>query len=39
MAMGLIFTPVMAAWIFWGGYVASTLWGWFVVPLSVVDIT
>ncbi|WP_343177070.1 hypothetical protein [Pseudomonas sp. 4810-S13] len=25
--------------IFWGGYVAATLWGWFVVPLGVMAIT
>jgi hypothetical protein len=25
--------------IFWGGYVASVLWGWFVVPLGVSSIT
>lgn len=25
--------------IFWGGYVASTLWGWFVVPLGVMAIS
>ncbi len=22
-------------WIFWGGFVISQLWGWFVVPLGV----
>lgn len=26
---------VMAVGIFWGGYVAATLWGWFMVPLGV----
>ncbi|MFL1449421.1 hypothetical protein ACI77O_13570 [Pseudomonas tritici] len=25
--------------IFWGGYVANTLWGWFVVPLGVIEIS
>lgn len=25
--------------IFWGGYVTSILWGWFVVPLGVMAIT
>lgn len=25
--------------IFWGGYVSSTLWGWFMVPLGVKAIT
>ncbi|KVP17288.1 hypothetical protein [Burkholderia ubonensis] len=24
--------------VFWGGFVASTLWGWFMVPLGVVGI-
>ena len=30
---------VFALYVFWGGYVASTLWGWFVVPLGVKAIT
>lgn len=25
--------------VFWGGYVASTLWNWFIVPLGVPAIT
>lgn len=28
-----------ALYIFWGGFVTSTLWCWFVVPLGVVSIT
>jgi hypothetical protein len=29
----------MAISIFWGGYVASVLWGWFIVPLGVTAIS
>ncbi|BCS42937.1 MULTISPECIES: hypothetical protein [Pseudomonas] len=35
--LGLVATFVL--YIFWGGYVAATLWGWFVVPLGVMAIT
>ena len=35
-------TRLIATWlativvtVFWGGYVASTLWNWFIVPLGV----
>ncbi|WP_413460726.1 hypothetical protein [Herbaspirillum huttiense] len=37
---GVIFyLAVMAAATLWNGYVASTLWGWFIVPLGVSAIT
>lgn len=29
----------LGLYVFWGGYVAFTLWGWFVVPLGVKAIT
>lgn len=29
------FALVTALQIFWGGFVASSLWGWFVVPLGL----
>lgn len=39
--MGVVLGVVaaFALYIFWGGYVAATLWGWFVVPLGVMAIT
>ncbi len=39
--MGILFgiIVVFALFIFWAGYVAATLWGWFVVPLGVVAIS
>lgn len=39
--MGILFGVVatFALYIFWGGFVAATLWGWFVVPLGVMAIT
>lgn len=38
--MGVVLGVVaaFALYIFWGGYVAATLWGWFVVPLGVMAI-
>ena len=39
--MGVLvgFVGILLIQIFWGGYVAATLWGWFMVPLGVVAIT
>ncbi|WP_277594426.1 hypothetical protein [Pseudomonas chlororaphis] len=38
--MGILLgiVTVFALFVFWAGYVVSTLWGWFVVPLGVVAI-
>lgn len=39
--MGVLFGIIasFALFVFWGGYVAATLWGWFVVPLGVMAIS
>lgn len=39
--MGVVLGIVIAfaLYVFWGGYVAATLWEWFVVPLGVKAIT
>lgn len=39
MAFFLLLIAGTSIGIFWGGYVASTLWAWFLVPLGVKAIT
>jgi hypothetical protein len=34
MLFAIAFVAGLAIDVFWGGYVASTLWGWFAVPLG-----
>lgn len=38
MAAAILATVAAVLSIFWGGFVASTLWTWFMVPLGVVAI-
>lgn len=35
MIAAFLFALTIATAIFWGGYVGSVLWGWFIVPLGV----
>ena len=39
MPFALSFLVIWAINVFWGGFVAATLWGWFAVPLGVPAIT
>jgi hypothetical protein len=39
MQFALAFVALWAINVFWSGYVASTLWEWFAVPLGVPPIT
>lgn len=39
MAGFLSFLVILAVNTFWGGFVAATLWGWFMVPLGVMAIS
>lgn len=39
MGFAFAFAIAVLVSIFWGGFVTSTLWGWFLVPLGVKAIT
>lgn len=36
--VGIALLVLWAIGVFWGGFVASTLWDWFMVPLGMVSI-
>lgn len=36
--IGIALLVLWAIGVFWGGFVASTLWDWFMVPLGMVSI-
>ena len=36
---GLVAIALATACALWGGFAAATLWGWFVVPLGVPDVS